>query len=337
MCVTSLPTATLGRTGMQISRVGFGAWAISGANWYYSWGHQDDDDAVATIRHAVESGINWIDTAAVYGLGHAEQLVARVLRDLPVADRPYVFTKGGLVWNEGDRTREPRRVGAPASLRRELEDSLRRLGVERIDLYQMHWPAGDGAALDDYWQTLLDFKAEGKVAAVGLSNHEVPELTRAERLGHVDSVQPPFSAIHRGAAGDLLRWARDHGTGVLAYSPMASGLLARPFSAERVRALAADDWRRTTPEFTRDLAANAAVFRALSAVAERLGVTPAAAAIAWVLGFDGLTGAIVGARRPDQIDGWIRAGSIQLTASDYDEVAAAIEQSGAGEGPTRPS
>jgi aryl-alcohol dehydrogenase-like predicted oxidoreductase len=337
MRAASLPTAELGRTGMAISRVGFGAWAIAGANWYYSWGHQDTDDALATIRHAVELGINWIDTAAMYGLGNAERLVARVLRDLPAADRPYVFTKGGLVWDEHDRGREPRRIGSPASLRRELEDSLRRLGVERIDLYQMHWPAADGTRLDEYWQTLLDFKSEGKVAAVGLSNHEVPELTRAEGLGHVDVVQPPFSAIHRAAADGLLAWARDHETGVVAYSPMASGLLARAFSAERVRAMAADDWRKTTPEFTRDLDASVAVFRAMSTVADRHGITPAAAAIAWVLAFDGVTGAIVGARRPDQIDGWIDAGSVQLTASDLDVVAAAIEQAGAGEGPTRPS
>jgi aryl-alcohol dehydrogenase-like predicted oxidoreductase len=337
MRATSLPTAELGSTGMAISRVGFGAWAIAGADWYYSWGHQDTDDALATIRHAVESGINWIDTAAMYGLGNAERLVARVLRDLPVADRPYVFTKGGLVWDETDRTRAPRRIGSPASLRRELEDSLRRLEVERIDVYHMHWPAADGTRLDEYWQTLLDFKAEGKVAAVGLSNHEVPELARAEQLGHVDVVQPPFSAIHRGAADGLLGWAREAGTGVVAYSPMASGLLARAFSAERVRAMAADDWRKTTPEFTRDLDTSVAVFRAVSTVAERHGITPAAAAIAWVLAFDGVTGAIVGARRPDQIDGWIDAGSVCLTASDFDVVATAIEQAGAGEGPTRPS
>ena len=332
----SIPTAPLGRTGMDITRVGFGAWALGGGDWAFSWGPQDDDQAVAAIRHAVEVGINWIDTAAVYGLGHSEEVVARALRDIPVADRPYVFTKGGLVWDEDDRSVVPRRAGAPESLRREVEASLRRLDVERIDLYQMHWPADDGTKLEDYWQVFLDLKAEGKVRAIGLSNHDVGQLERAEALGHVDSLQPPFSAIHRAAAGDLLPWTTQHETGVIVYSPMASGLLTGAFSPERVAALPADDWRRSSADFTTGLQANLAVAAALDGVARRHGVDQPAAAVAWVLAFAGVTGAIVGARSPEQVDGWLAAADLALTDNDLDDVALAIATHAAGEGPFRP-
>ena len=202
----TLPTTPLGTTGMRITRVGFGAWAIGGGGWTFAWGNQDDADSIAAIRHAVERGINWIDTAAVYGLGHSEEIVARALRDMPANDRPYVLTKAGLVWDDRNRAAPPRRVGDPLSIRRELEASLRRLEVERIDLYQMHWPAEDGTPLEDYWGTLLQLKAEGKVRAVGLSNHDVRQLDAAERLGHVDTLQPPFSAIRREVAAAELPW-----------------------------------------------------------------------------------------------------------------------------------
>ena len=336
MTGSAIPTAPLGRTGMDITRVGFGAWALGGGDWAYSWGPQDDDEAIAAIRHAVESGVNWIDTAAVYGLGHSEEVVGRALRDLPAADRPYVFTKGGMVWDESDRSVAPRRVAAPESLRREVEASLRRLGVEQIDLFQLHWPADDGTKLEDYWQAFLDLKAEGKVRAVGLSNHNADQLERAEALGHVDSLQPPFSAIHRDAAAALLPWTTAHETGVIVYSPMTSGLLTGAFSAERVAALPADDWRRSSPDFTTRLDANLAVAAALDVVAQRHGVAQPAAAVAWTLAFAGVTGAIVGARSPRQVDGWLPATGLNLTDQDLDDVAAAIAASGAGEGPTRP-
>ena len=336
MTGSAIPTAPLGRTGMDITRVGFGAWALGGGDWAYSWGPQDDDEAIAAIRHAVESGVNWIDTAAVYGLGHSEEVVGRALRDLPAADRPYVFTKGGMVWDESDRSVAPRRVAAPESLRREVEASLRRLGVEQIDLFQLHWPPDDGTKLEDYWQAFLDLKAEGKVRAVGLSNHNADQLERAEALGHVDSLQPPFSAIHRNAAAALLPWTTAHETGVIVYSPMTSGLLTGKFSAERVAALSADDWRRSSADFTTRLDANLAVAAALDVVAQRHGVAQPAAAVAWTLAFAGVTGAIVGARSPRQVDGWLPATGLNLTDQDLDDVAAAIAASGAGEGPTRP-
>src|SRR2546427_6277355 len=221
----TLPTAPLGTTGMRITRVGFGAWAIGGGGWTFAWGNQDDADSIAAIRHAVERGINWIDTAAVYGLRHSEEIRAPPLRHIPADDRPYVFTKAGLVWDEHDHAAPPRRVGDPLSLRREVEASLRRLDVERIDLYQMHWPAEDDTPLEDYWGTLLQLKQEGKVRAVGLSNHDVGQLEAAERLGRVDTLQPPFSAIHREVAAAELPWRAAQGTAAIGDRPVRSARL----------------------------------------------------------------------------------------------------------------
>jgi len=333
----TLPMAPLGTTGMRITRVGFGAWAIGGGGWTFAWGNQDDAASIAAIRHAVERGINWIDTAAVYGLGHSEEIVARALRDIPREDRPYVFTKAGLVWDERDRAAPPRRVGDPVSLRREVEASLRRLGVERIDLYQMHWPPEDGTALEDYWGTLLQLKDEGKVRAVGLSNHDVVQLERAEWIGHVDTLQPPFSAIHREVAAAELSWCAAHDTGVIVYSPMQSGLLTGAFSVERATRLGADDWRSRSPDFMGlGIRRNVALADALRPIAERHRATVAAVAVAWALAWPGVTGAIVGARSPAQVDGWIGAASLELTGTDLDDIAAAIRRTGAGTGPVRP-
>ncbi len=335
----TLKMVPFGQTDMTITRVGFGAWAIGGGGWTFAWGDQDDDHSVAAIRHAVESGINWVDTAAVYGLGHSEEVVARALRGLPEADRPYVFTKGGLVWDESDRSKAPRRVGRPDSLRREVEASLRRLQVDRIDLYQLHWPAEDGTPLEEYWQAFLDLRAEGKIRAAGLSNHDGAQLVAAERIGHVDSLQPPFSLINRDAAVNKLPWCAAHGTGVIVYSPMASGLLTGSFTAERAAGLGEGDWRSRSPNFTGDgLRRNLALADALRPVAERLGVSTGAVAVAWTLAFPGVSGAIVGARSPEQVDGWIAAGSLVLDDKDLAEIAAAAEQTGAGAGtgPARP-
>jgi aryl-alcohol dehydrogenase-like predicted oxidoreductase len=327
----------LGATGMEITRVGFGAWAIGGAGWAFGWSSQDDTESVAAIRHAVESGINWIDTAAVYGLGHSEEIVARALRGIPERERPFVFTKCGLVWDEQNRATQPRRVGDARSLRREVEASLRRLEVERIDLYQMHRPAEDGTPVEQYWQTLLDLKADGKVRAVGLSNHNVEQLTVAERLGHVETLQPPFSAIRREAAAAELPWCAGHGTGAIVYSPMQAGLLSGTFTLERAAGLPPDDWRSRSPEFRGEpLRRNLALAAALAPIAERHGTSVGAVAVAWTLAWPGVTGAIVGARRPAQIDGWLPAASLELAEADLDEVAAALERTGAGAGPTRP-
>jgi aryl-alcohol dehydrogenase-like predicted oxidoreductase len=334
---TPLPTMPLGTTGMRITRVGFGAWAIGGGGWQFAWGNQDDADSIAAIRHAIERGINWIDTAAVYGLGHSEEVVARALRDIPANARPYVFTKAGLVWDEHDRAAPPRRIGDPASIRREVDASLSRLAVERIDLYQMHWPAEDGTPLADYWGALLQLKAEGKVRAVGLSNHDVRQLQAAERIGHVDTLQPPFSAIRREVAAAELPWCAAHGTGIIVYSPMQSGLLTGAFSVERAAHLGADDWRARSPDFAgAGLGRNLALANALRPIADRHGSSVAAVAVAWTLAWPGVTGAIVGARSPAQVDGWIGAAGLELTDTDLGDIAAAIQRSGAGTGPVRP-
>jgi len=330
-----LPLRPLGRTGMSITRAGFGAWAIGGAGWSFGWGAQDDAASVAAIRHALDRGINWIDTAAVYGLGHSEEVVRRALAEIPADRRPYVFTKCGLVWDPAKPTAMPKRAGSAASLQREVDDSLRRLGVERIDLYQMHWPAED-APVETYWQTLLDLKREGKVRAVGLSNHSVAQLQKAEALGHVDTLQPPFSAIHRDAAPELA-WCAAHETGVIVYSPMQSGLLTGAFDERRAKALPADDWRSRSADFTGDgLQRNLKVAAALKPIAERHNTTVAAVAVAWTLAWPGVTAAIVGARSPTQVDGWADALTLELTAADVAEIGGAIESAGAGRGPARP-
>lgn len=335
--LASLPKRQLGLTDMHITRVGFGAWAIGGPDWAVGWGAQDDQASIAAIRHAVARGINWIDTAAIYGLGHSEEVVRKALAEIPEAERPYVFTKCGLLWDENDRKAMPRQVGAPDSIRCEVEASLKRLGTERIDLYQMHWPAKDGTPLEEYWQALLDLKQEGKVRAVGLSNHDVAQLEAAEKIGHVDTLQPPFSAIRREVGNRELLWCEAHQTGVIVYSPMQAGLLTGRFSVERAQALPKDDWRSRNPEFTGEkLAANLALAAALEPVAERHNTTVATIAVAWTLAWPGVTGAIVGARRPDQVDGWIDAGHVELTDGEMAEIAAAITRSGAGEGPVAP-
>ncbi|WP_067810865.1 aldo/keto reductase [Actinomadura kijaniata] len=327
----TLRKVRFGTTDMEITRVGFGAWAVGG-QWQHGWGSQDDGDSVAAVRRALEHGVNWIDTAAVYGLGHSEEIVAKALDGLPESDRPYVFTKCGEVWDDQGRVS---RVVTPASIRREVEASLRRLRVERIDLYQVHQIPDAGDPVEEYWQTMLDLRAEGKVRAVGLSNHRVDRLEAAERAGHVDTLQPPFSAINRSFA-DEVAWCAAHDTGVIVYSPMQSGLLTGAFTAERAAALPADDWRRAAPDFTTGLAANLALADALRPVADRHGVTPGAVAVAWTLAWPGVTGAIVGARRPDQVDGWVTAGNLELTGEDLAEIRAAIDRTGAGTGPSAP-
>ena len=284
------PTVPLGTTGMRITRVGFGAWAVGGAGWHFGWGAQDDAASVAAIRHAVAAGINWIDTAAVYGLGHSEEIVARALRDLPAGERPYVFTKCGLVWDERDRAAPPREVGDPRSLRRE---------VRGLAAPPRAWNASISTRCTGRRGTArrsrrtgtpsLELKAEGKVRAVGLSNHDVAQLEAAERLGHVDTLQPPFSAIGREVAAAELPWCASHGTGVIVYSPMHSGLLTGAFTAERAGRLPADDWRSRAPEFTgAALRRNLALAAALEPVARRHGVPVAAVAVAWTLAWPGV-------------------------------------------------
>jgi len=331
-----IPHRRLGRTDLDITRVGLGAWAIGGP-WAFGWGPQDDNESIAAIHRAVELGINWIDTAAVYGLGHSEVVVGKAIAALGAGDRPYIFSKCGLVW-DGDASRaDPRRELRPASIRRECEDSLRRLGVPRIDLYQFHWPDETGTAVEDSWDTMLRLVDEGKIRWPGVCNFDVALLERCAARAPVASLQPPFSPIRRRIAAAELPWCLQHGTGVIAYSPMQSGLLTDGFSQEKLASLPPDDYRHHGSEFTAPrFAKNLALRDGLRPVAARHGVSVGEVAIAWVLAWPGVTGAIVGARSAGQVDGWIGAASLQLTPADLDEIGGVITRTGAGEGPARP-
>ncbi len=332
-----LPRRSLGTSGVDITVVGFGAWAVGGGGWSFTWGPQDDEASISAMRRAVEHGVNWIDTAGVYGLGHSEEVVGRFLKTLDASERPLVFTKGGLVWDERDPMTRARRILAPDSVRRDCEASLRRLGVERIDLFQFHWPDESGVPMEESWGAMAQLVGEGKVRLAGVSNFDVPMLDRCEAIRHVDSLQPPFSPINRDAASRQIPWCVAHGTGVICYSPMQSGLLTDGFTRERVDRMSPDDWRRRSPHFHEpNLTANLALRDRLRSVAQRHETTTSAVAVAWTLSWPGVTGAIVGARSASQVDGWIDGGRLQLTEEDLDEMARAIAETGAGSGPLRP-
>jgi aryl-alcohol dehydrogenase-like predicted oxidoreductase len=321
--MTALRKRRLGKTDFQITTVGLGAWAIGGGGWAYGWGPQDDTAAVATIVSAVSLGLNWLDTAAIYGLGHSELLVGRALREIPSSERPLVFTKCGLLPDPSDPQAMPMRNLTPASIRREVEASLGRLGVDHIDLYQFHWPDA-GTPLEDSWGEMGRLIEEGKIRAAGVSNFSVELLERAEAIRHVDVVQPPFSLIERGSGSDVIPWAAAHGAGVIVYSPLQSGILTDSFSAERARALAPDDWRRRSEHFQEPaLSRNVALRDALRPIARRHGTSVSAIAIAWTTAFPGVTAAIAGARKPEQIDGWLDAARLELTSADLTEIVAA--------------
>ena len=327
----------LGMSGIEITTVGFGSWAVGG-DWQFGWGNQDDGDSVAAILHAVTAGVNWIDTAAVYGLGHSEEVVGRALTQIPAGDRPLVFTKCGVVGDPANPHATPSRIASPASIRTECEGSLRRLGIERIDLYQIHWPDESGVPTEDSWGAMSRLQDEGKVRAIGLSNFYPALLERCERVRHVDSLQPPLSLISRDAAATLLPWCVSHSTGVIVYSPMASGILTDSFSRARIESMAPTDWRRTADHYNEPaLSANIGLRDALRPIAARHSTTVSAVAVAWALAWPGVTGAIVGARRPSQVDSWLPASTLALTTGDLEEIAAAVARTGAGSGPTMPS
>jgi aryl-alcohol dehydrogenase-like predicted oxidoreductase len=335
--MAGLQRRRLGEHGPEITRVGFGAWAIGGGGWSFGWGPQDDGHAIAAMRHALARGIDWIDTAAVYGLGHSEELIGRLLRILPRADHPYVFTKCGMEWDETDPMKEPVRDLRPATVRSACEASLRRLGIERIDLFQFHWPDQLGTPVEESWGEMVRLVEEGKVRWIGVSNFDVALLERCEAVRHVDALQPPFSLIRRDAAEALLPWARAHGTGVIGYSPMQSGLLTEKWTMARVQSLPEDDFRKRSAHFQSPAIERSLALRdALRPIADRHETTLEAVAVAWTLAWEGLTGAIVGARSPAQVDGWIGAATLELSAADLDEIERAITRTGAGSGPGRP-
>ncbi|HEX8770241.1 MAG TPA: aldo/keto reductase [Acidimicrobiales bacterium] len=325
----------LGTTTLEISTVGLGAWAIGGGEWMGGWGAQDDDASVAAIHRAVEAGVNWIDTAPAYGLGRAEEVVGRAVAQLPEADRPLLFTKCGLVWEPGAKTVS--NVLAPQSIRRECDDSLRRLGVDTIDLYQIHWPSHDGTPIEESWATMAALVDEGKVRHIGVSNFELDLLEACEAVRHVDSFQPQLNLLVREVAASTLPWCRENGTGVIAYSPMHSGLLTGRFSRERAAALPDDDWRKGHPEFSGDnLDRNLDLVERLQFVADTVGCTLPELTVAWTLAWPGVDGAIVGARSAEQVDGWIGAARLEFDGEVLAEIADALELTGAGSGPRLP-
>jgi aryl-alcohol dehydrogenase-like predicted oxidoreductase len=316
METTGLRTVELGRTGMQISRVGCGAWAIGGSGWWHAWGEQDDEESIETIRQAVALGINWVDTAPIYGLGHSEEVVGRALEGLD--ERPYVFTKASLL-DGGDGS--VRHNLKRDSLLREVEASLSRLRVDAIDLYQIHWPDPD-EDVEEAWSTFAELKAQGLVRHIGVSNFDVGQMRRAQAIAPVETLQPPYSLLERAIEDEILPFAEREGIGVIPYSPMASGLLSGAMTAERVAALPDDDWRKHDARFREpELSRHLALVARLQKVAERHDTTAGAIAVAWTLHHPAVDGSIVGFRRPEQVEPLAAAANVELTDEDLATIA----------------
>jgi aryl-alcohol dehydrogenase-like predicted oxidoreductase len=322
-----MQTRTLGNSDLNITPVGYGAWAVGGSGWQFAWGSQDDKDSIAAIHRALELGVNWIDTAAVYGLGHSEEVVARALKTWS-GPRPYVFTKCALRW---DAKGQVQRVLSANSIRREAEDSLRRLSLDVIDLYQIHWPPDpDSPVLEEGWSTLADLKREGKVRWIGVSNFNVQQLRRAKAIAPVTSLQPPYSLVHREVEDEILPYCRREGIGVIVYSPMASGLLTGAMTRERAAKLPQDDWRKGHPDFTEpNLSRNLALVERLREIGKRHNCSPGEVAIAWTLHHPAVTGAIVGARNAKQAEGVMRAGDFRLSDEEVNQIEEFFAQTAA--------
>jgi aryl-alcohol dehydrogenase-like predicted oxidoreductase len=308
---TQLATTPLGATGLEITRVGFGAWAIGGGGWEFGWGPQADDESVAAIHRALELGVNWIDTAAAYGFGRSEEVVGHALEGL--AQRPYVFTKASLL---DDGTGRVRHSLKRDSILREAEASLKRLGVDAIDLYQIHWPNPE-ADIEEGWAAMAELKERGLVRHIGVSNFDTAQLRRIREIAPVETLQPPYSLIDRGAETELLPFAEREDVGVIVYSPMGSGLLTGSITPERITAMADDDWRKTDARFTEPrLSHHLAIAARLREVADRYDTTPGAVAVAWTLRNPAVDGAITGFRRPAQVDPILAAANLELTDQD---------------------
>lgn len=308
----------LGNSDLQISPIGFGAWAIGGSGWEYAWGQQDDADSIAAIHRALELGVNWIDTAAVYGLGHSEEVVARALRGWH-GPRPYVFTKCVLAWDAQGKI-SPNFTAA--SIRRECEDSLRRLQVETVDLYQLHWPPADnGPGLEEAWGTLAALQKEGKARWIGVSNFDASQIKRAEAIAPVTSLQPPYSILRRQIEAERLPYCERRGIGVIVYAPMFSGMLTGAMTRERAAALPPDDFRSRNPEYQEPkLSRNLELVEKLKEIGARHGRKAGEVAIAWTIRHPRVTAAIVGSRSAAQAEGVMRAGDFRLSAEEIAEI-----------------
>jgi aryl-alcohol dehydrogenase-like predicted oxidoreductase len=309
-----METKRLGKSDLEITPIGFGSWAIGGSGWEFGWGEQDDKASIAAIRRALELGINWIDTAAVYGMGHSEEVVARALQDWS-GPRPYVFTKCGLRWDEQGRVHRDLQA---VSIRHECEDSLRRLNVDVIDLYQIHWPTED---FEQGWSEMARLQKEGKVRWIGVSNFDAVELPRANEIARVTSLQPPYSLIRREIESEVLPYCRSNNIGVIVYSPMASGLLTGAMTRQRIAKFPASDWRSRDEEFTEPrLSKNLALVERLREVGQKYGRPPGQIAIAWTLCNPAVTGAIVGARNAEQVERNVGAADLELTDEDVSKI-----------------
>ena len=313
-----MQTRQLGNSDLNITPIGYGAWAIGGSGWQFAWGHQDDNDSIAAIHSALELGVNWIDTAAVYGLGHSEEVVAGALQSWS-GPRPYVFTKCGLRW---DASGQVRKVLRADSIRAEVDFSLRRLGIDVIDLYQIHWPPDpDSAELEEGWATMSNLKREGKVRWIGVSNFNLQQLGRANAIAPVTSLQPPYSLLHRQVENDILPHCQSEGIGAIVYSPMGSGLLTGAMTRERIANLPKDDWRKGHSDFTEpNLSRNLALVDRLQQIARGRGRSAGEVAVAWTLQNPAVTGAIVGARNAHQAEGVMRAGELRLTEDEVRQI-----------------
>ena len=308
-------TRTLGNSDLELTPIGYGAWAIGGGNWEFGWGSQDERESIAAIERALDSGVGWIDTAAVYGLGHSEVVVGKALKGR--AQKPLVFTKCSMRW---DQNRQIYRSLKRASLQEELEGSLRRLGVDVIDLYQIHWPNPEDE-IEEGWETLARFQSQGKVRFIGVSNFNVAQMKRAQKIAPITSLQPPYSLLRRDIEKEVLPFCRENNIGVINYSPMVSGLLTGKMTVERVRNLPEDDWRKRSPNFQPPkLERNLALADLLGAIGKEHGVEAGVVAIAWTLRNPAITAAIVGARRPDQVDGVLPAATFRLSDAEAERI-----------------
>ncbi len=310
-----MQTRQLGNTDMHITTIGLGTWAIGGGGWAASWGEQDDNDSIAAIQHAVDLGLNWLDTAAVYGLGHSEEMVGRALKGR--SNRPYIFTKCSRKLGPDGKLMG---VLKADSIRQEVEDSLRRLQVDVIDLYQIHWPVPD-EDIEEGWRTMAELKKAGKVRYIGVSNFNVSQLQRIQEIAPVSSLQPPYSLVRRDIENEILPFCQQHNIGVIVYSPMASGLLTGAMTPERIQNLPEDDWRTRNAQFREpQLSRNLSLVTLLQDIGKRHDKTPGEVAIAWTLHNPAVTAAIVGSRRPSQLDQVIGAADFTLNESEIQEI-----------------
>ncbi len=312
---TSFETKQLGNSDLHLTPIGYGAWAIGGGNWEFAWGSQDDDESVKTIERALEEGINWIDTAAIYGLGHSEEVVARALKNS--GKKPYIFTKCSMRWHS-DRTIY--RSLKAFSVQEEIENSLKRLHVDTIDLYQIHWPNPEGE-IEEGWEALAKLKEAGKVRHIGVSNFNVEQMKRVQKIAPITSLQPPYSLVNPAVENEILPFCKENNIGVINYSPMASGLLTGKMSAERIAQMPEDDWRKRSPNFKEPkLSRNLKLVELLKEIGKEHDVQPGVVAIAWTLHHPAVTAAIVGARRPDQVDGIMPAATFRLSEEEFKRI-----------------